>query len=230
MNLGFELKRLWREKIYIYFVVFFIMIYVLSFLESNNIFIVDFYNAFTQLFTLLTIPFISYSLSKDFEDGVDYFYFNNGKKLQNWYIKRVISIMISLIILNIVYQIISKLAFGFTLWESIFLIIVTSCLNIYMILLASIIGISTQKKLESVFSSLIMIFILSTINFINIPYIQGNIFLIDQNSKVTQTIANILNSKTNNHLLPISIILLWDIILVFVLFLILKLKENRKWE
>lgn len=222
----YEMKRFFYGRDIFYFAVGGVFFIVLT---AVNIYIVqpfyggihsktiDYYNAVTQCMPFVFAPVIGVYFSKDLEKNATLFY----KSYKISFKKYVWTKLSTCFILGSLVIFLESLGFIFFLEHSIIqataigLIILVDFL--YFLLLCNILAIIFKKRTTTVFSIIGAAIVLSIINIIPIPVIEGHLYLLDGNSNLTANVMSFIEYGGNLFYI-LAQQLVWVFILIGLLF------------
>ena len=240
MLFSFEIKRVIRGKDWIGLLLGMIVMILAAIINSivvqpmydgSKSIIFDYYCGISQLMPFVFDPSIGNYFTKDYEDCSDSFYSNIGITLKKYYFTRVLVI----IIVGIV--VICMGTEGYFLKEkidavsglSILLILILQ--YIYVVIGIGIIAYCTRKRITTIILTIFGTMIMSVINVLPIPKLQGNLFLLDSHSIITNNINEYIVSTTNNkYLNSVVILMIWIFVLCSIYYTIIVYQKKRKEE
>ncbi len=177
----------------------------------------DFYCAISQLMPFVFVPSLGNYFTKDYEDYSDSFYSNMGIPFKKYYMIRLFVVILT------GTSIISLGTGGYFLRENVEvmsglnILIILLLQYIYVVLIVGIIAYCTKKRITTIISTIFGTMLMSVINILPIPILQGNLFLLDNHSIITTNINEfVVLGDVNKYRNNVVILMIW----IFVLFLI----------
>lgn len=246
--LGFELKRLIKNKELLMSIIAIIIILISNiilesvFYKDNispNLRLVNLYNSFSQFMFLVFAPILGGLVSNDFNNNSIYFYLNNNISIKKYYFNRIFSFIIMLTSILTVIFFLYYTIFELPLYES-FIVFISLLISFnFMVVISGVLSLIFKKKGKTSMMIIFTWFIMSVINIIPIKGIKGKMFLVDNNSYTSYIISNFLGvngsninfknsiNVTNTNLFIIFGIGLFWISVYIIITYILLLKDKR---
>lgn len=234
--INFEIKRIFHSNEWLYFCLCYISLHLLTFfvvrvlgtsLALDNHYLIDNYNAISQLSPYIFAPLTGNFFSKDYESNAISFYKSYRISLYSYTFNRVFSY--SLLCIFAVFICGSPLFLlpQLPAEDVIKMNIIISLNFIYYILICSSIAVLTKKGMTCTLMIMAITTALSLVNVAAAPLCNGWVFLLDSNSGL----ARLISLHFSSHAIPfINIIIsqLASILLVFFIhFIIIKIWRKR---
>ena len=234
----FEIKRMIRGKDWIGMIIGMIVMIIAAIINSivvqpmfdgNKSIRFDYYCGISQLMPFVFAPSIGNYLTKDYEDYSDFFYSNIKIPFKQYYLTRMLVIILMRIIIISVGTEGYFLKENIEIFSSLNILTILILQYIYVVLVMGIIAYCTQKRIMTIIFTIFGTLFMSVLNILPIPKLQGNLFLLDAHSIVTNNIKEfIVFNNIDNYLNNIVILLVWIFVLFNIYYIMIAHKEKRK--
>ena len=238
MFFKFEVKRMLRGKDWLGMIMGMLVmilaaiinsIVVQPIFEGSKSIRFDYYCGISQLMPFVFAPSLGNFFTKDYEDCSDSFYSNIGISFKKYYMTRVF------VIILVGIGVISLGTGGYFLKENVEVINVLSILFIlvlqymYVVFAMGIIAYCTKKRITTIIFTIFGTMLMSVLNVLPIPILQGNLFLLDSHSLITTNINEfIVLGDVNKYLNNIVILVVWIFVLFTIYYTIIVHQKKRK--
>lgn len=241
MLLIFEIKRMIKGKDWIGLVVGMVVMILAAIINSivvqpmfeGSISIqYDYYCGISQLMPFVFAPSIGNYLTKDYENNNDFFYKNIGISRKRYYLTRAIVLMFFGVVIIMLGSGVYFLKEKTDVVHSVGILVILILQYIYTLLLSCLLAFYAKKR---IFTIVIIIFgtmILSILNVLPLPLIQGRLFMLDGHSIITENVnAYLTQNDMGCYWNCIIRLLVWMFVLFGIYYIgIMKGQKGRKNE